>query len=98
MIECCCSEVDGCNVTLTDELRRARKEYQCCECGCLISVGDRHHYYFGTTDGDSFSARTCAPCAGIRRDFFPCGGYFGEMREDFRECMGFDYLEVPDAA
>jgi len=89
---CCCLDVDGFGREIACEIRRARKEHTCCECLQTIKPGDQYEHYRGVYDDDIFTAKTCLPCAGIRRDFFHCGWYYGQMREDFYECNGWDYL------
>jgi hypothetical protein len=94
MMECCCvDDGDFERASLERaEIRRARKAYVCGECDEEISRGERYEYYSGVWEGAWVHYRTCLPCIGIRRDFFPCGYVWGQMREDFRECQGWDYV------
>jgi hypothetical protein len=96
--ECCCLDVDPSDSPTAGhtEERRARKEHTCCECGEAILKGERYEHVTGCWDGHWDTYRTCLPCAAIRRDFFPCGWYYGQMAEDFRECHGWDYRDVPE--
>jgi hypothetical protein len=38
------------------------------------------------------SIKTCIGCRRIRDEHFPNGFVYGEMRQDFYECCGYDYL------
>lgn len=92
MIDCCCVDVDEGVDFDCHAVRKARKAYQCDECNEAIRPGERYEYTSTLYDGDWSCFRTCLPCVGIRRDFFGCGFYYGRMREDFRECQGWDYV------
>lgn len=57
------------------EMRTARKNYICCECGRAISPGDKYEYVAGKWDSGFATHRTCALCVEIR-EAFSCGnGY-----------------------
>lgn len=78
-------------------LRRARKEYRCCECDDTILPGDLHEYVCGRWDGLFATYRTCARCVNIRADYFPDGWLFGSMAESWQEAHGFDYRDgIPE--
>jgi hypothetical protein len=76
---------------------RARKEYDCCECGAPIEKGERHFQATGKWEGDFFSVRQhllcCQTCMVIRDDIqhgncIPFGSlmdYCQEFRLDIRE-------------
>lgn len=65
--------------------RRARKQYKCCECSAPILPGELYQYAVGKSDGDMFTARTCAVCAEIRKAFCCDGWIFGELWESVTE-------------
>lgn len=75
-----------------EEVRRARKEYKCCECGEKILPGDVHGYATGCWEGDWLTYRTCARCQLVADDYFD-GRAFGAMVEYFKEAHGMDYRE-----
>lgn len=49
-----------------EEWRKARKAFQCCECGAPIMVGDRYHYFSGIWDHQPGHYRTCLECSQVR--------------------------------
>jgi hypothetical protein len=90
--DCCCIDVESDRPSvLRQEVRLARQVHTCGECGDLIRPGDSYEYVTGLWDGWWSTYRTCSFCLKIRRDFFPCGFYYERLRDDFRECMGWDY-------
>lgn len=68
------------------EIRTARKQHQCCECGKPISPGDKYEYVVYLFDGRWDADRTCSICKEIR-DCYCCswlrGGVWDTMREYF---------------
>ena len=92
MSECCCICVDDYATVAYDEIRTARKEHRCCECGAKILPKQKYERTGTLFEGQWTTYKTCIPCVGIRRDFFTCGWYYGQMRNDFRECNGWDYV------
>ena len=92
MIECCCIDVDDPVQLARHDIRKARKEHKCEECGEPIAKGQRYEYSSTLFDAMWSHQKTCLPCVGIRRDFFSCGFYYGRLREDFIECQGWDYV------
>lgn len=97
MSGCCCIDVDSPMTFGSETIRIARKDHQCGECPDTIHKGDRYEYVSGMWEDYFDSHKTCWTCFCVRRDFFECGGYFGRVREDFRECYGWDYYDGPDA-
>ena len=71
---------------------RARKQYECGECGDNIPRGGLHEHVTGLVEGDWFSHRTCARCVNVRTDYFDFWNY-GMLAEDFEAAHGFDYRE-----
>lgn len=100
MIECCCIDEDGCGYYPSfSKLRRARKEHKCVECSEPIVVGQKYEHFKGyDSELQKWDEhKTCIPCTLIRRDFFPCGSYVGGMRDEIKECSGFDYVTGEEA-
>lgn len=81
------------------EVRTARKQHTCCECGETIEPGRKYEYVRGKWEDRWSEYKTCARCANVRRDFFNSYVY-GQCVEDFREWHGFDYRDgiPPDFA
>ena len=94
--KCCSVDFYGAELETVSQttMRRARVRHACSECGGSINPDERYEDHSGLVDGEWFRVRTCAPCLGIRRDFFPGGWIYGELVGSFRECMGWDYREV----
>jgi len=58
----------GCLSRYYWELRRARREYRCSQCGVVIKPGELYVYYFGVGMGTNCRverARYCLPCADL---------------------------------
>jgi hypothetical protein len=80
--------------------QRARKGYECYECGRLIPAGERYVYTFSIQDGDTQTYRTHVACEDLRdfirdvacggRGYIPMAGLYEEIRE------AGDYLDVVD--
>jgi len=92
---CCCVVVDDYATILSDTAPVARKPHTCGECGDTIPVGQRYENVAILFESELTRHKTCLPCVWIRRDFFRCGFYYGRLVEDFRECNGWDYRDIP---
>lgn len=66
---CVVMNYDGYSEFTRETFPRARKPYRCDECLGEIPVGAVHQSLVGKSDGDLWTARTCAPCAEIRKAF-----------------------------
>jgi hypothetical protein len=97
---CVWVDIDEGPTAFSEEVRRARKTYRCCECGEEIKPGHLYEYASGKWDGEWGRFRTCARCANVRRDYFKGGWIYGQVVEDFQEAFGFDYRKgiPPDFA
>ena len=95
MTNCICIDVDEeCRVhMLVEKTRRARTEHRCGECDETIAPGDLYLLECGTLEREFFTYKTCARCANVRAEYFPCGWYWGELRRDFKDAHGFDYTK-----
>lgn len=80
----------------SERLARAVMDYRCGECGEAIPRGTLYEYVKGLWDGCWSTHRTCLRCLGVRTDCFRGGWAFGALRDDFRECNGFDYVTEPE--
>jgi hypothetical protein len=94
---CDCSvDIDDCGASCSSTfVRKARKPHTCCECGEVIPVGKKYQEDTGIYDGRAFRYRTCIGCAAIRQHYCPSGWYWGELRNQILECLGFDYTDAP---
>ena len=54
---------------ISDTTPKARKEYQCCLCGEIIPIGEKHVYRFGSDDGDGLSSRMHIECEEAASDW-----------------------------
>jgi hypothetical protein len=79
-----------------EEYPKAKKEYKCCECGENIKPGQKYQKVTGLWDDIWSTYKTCMPCVNIRDRYCPHGFYFGFLREQISECLGFNYTEVPE--
>ena len=76
----------------TIQMRKARKEHICCECGEKIQKGEKYEYVAGCWDGAWDTYKTCFVCLKIR-DGICCGFYiYGTLRETIREEFYLDYV------
>lgn len=67
---------------------RARKQYECCECGAFIQPGDQYRNTFGVWGGQQDTFRTCLPCAELGKVFSHITGHclcFGDLKQDIIE-------------
>ena len=93
---CCCIDDYDPPAFYHDEIRTARKAHVCVECGETVNPGDKYEHVVGKWEGDFNTYKTCEFCLKIRRDFFTCGWIFGGMVENFYDCHGWDYRELPE--
>ena len=76
-----------------EKIVRARKKYECCECGEAIEPGDKYHYAAGRWEDDFEEYRTCILCHRILSDLYWCGYCFGDLRLRLKEDFGIDLVE-----
>jgi hypothetical protein len=89
MSACCCIDVDEpADLSHRREIKRARKEHQCCECRRAIPKGAPYRYETACHDGVWSHYKTCRLCASIRDDRFSCGWYWTRLWADLRYCLG----------
>jgi hypothetical protein len=88
-----------------EQVCKAAKSYQCCECARVISVGELYQYAWGVWNGEPSAFSTCAECFEVReelRDTMPsgyvysdetaCALAFGNLREALAdECREMNY-------
>ena len=71
-----------------DELRTARKEYQCDLCGAKIKVGDKYHRLSGVYDNDFYDVKECLACQPVIKEFCKSNDFVydeGYNEKDVRE-------------
>lgn len=89
--------IDGCDdmyYPFRQEMRKARNDYKCYECGRVIEMGEQYLYSTGLAYGQWDSYRTCAHCKWAA-DWLSltCGGWlFGGVLEDLEEHWTENYL------
>lgn len=97
--ECDCSvdtcDGDPCEFASVKKVT-ARKEHQCCECDRTILKGETYEYVSGVWSGKFSTYKTCLRCIEVREKFCPDGFFFGELKDTIKNCLGFDYTEVPE--
>ena len=93
MSNCICIYVDEVATMLEERTRRARKPHECGECGETIEPGSLYLYEREVFEGNISVHKTCARCANVRKDYFSCGWYWGQLRDDFYDAHGFDYTK-----
>lgn len=70
---------DGCVEFFASDIRKARKENRCRECGGTIAVGAKYEYARGKYEGDFWSQSTCLVCAEIAEAFYCDSRVFGVL-------------------
>lgn len=96
-ISCDCSvEVDDRSDFYQETFPVARKIHKCCECGGNILPKQKYSLVVGKWEGNFKKYRTCMPCYCIRDHYCHFGFYFGRLRETIKECLEFDYTEIPE--
>ena len=96
-ISCDCSvDVDEVAEFYSESYPVAKKAHTCCECKGDINIGDKYHKVTGKWEGNFSTYKTCMTCDNIRNHYCSSGFYFGSLREQIRECVGFDYTKVPE--
>ena len=70
------------------ELRTARKEHTCYECGHHIHAGEQYEYAVGKWDGFFNEAKACSICLEIRAWFCPNGSEYGGLDEALQDGAG----------
>ena len=73
------------------ELRKARKEHRCTECGQPIRFGQQYENVFGVWEGSAWSFKTCEGCCDLRtwvKNNVPCFCWaHGSMLDDAAETI-----------
>lgn len=67
--------------------RKAQKPHICCECRETIKPGKDYWHAVGKSEGDIWTAKTCAVCYEVRRTFV-CGSWeFGGLWQAIRDVL-----------
>lgn len=78
----------------------ARKEWRCEECSGWILPGESYEYTFGKWEGETYEARICQHCVGIRSFVtisVPCFCWtYGAMLEDAKTAIEEAYSRARD--
>jgi len=82
---CICVDIDEYPRVHAMEVRKARKQHWCGECGEAIEIGEEYEHYSGLWDGHWQSHKMCMTCVRIRNSLFSCGWICGEMWNDIHE-------------
>jgi hypothetical protein len=78
----------------SDRIVRAKKPYQCEECGDTIAAGEKYHSVFGVWDHEPGSYKICCNCEKLRSwllelnlpDADCCMGQYGNLYDELVEC------------
>lgn len=81
---CICVDQDNFAEFSNEQIRVARKQYECIECGCQITPGQQYEYVCGKWEDTFCQSRTCLTCARIRKSLFSSWSY-GTMWEDIHD-------------
>lgn len=79
-----CMSDDGDNCDFyTENIRKSRKNYICCECFRPICKGERYQNVFGVWEGQAHTYRTCEHCV-VAQEWLRehCGGFLFTRVED----------------
>jgi len=94
---CTCSIEDYDDYCVSDfykaEVRKARKEHRCGECGTAIAPGDRYEAIRGKSEGDFWTGKVCLICKELRDAFF-CSWMYGHIRDALWEEIDWNGGEV----
>lgn len=101
-MDCACIYVDDYDgpELLEEDIRKARKQHKCYECGRVIKIGEEYERTRGLWEGDWSTYKTCQDCKSLRTAFF-CNGYiYGQVTDDtsthINECAGEISSEILD--
>lgn len=89
--DCSCDDYDPADVCSVKDVR-ARKQHTCCECKRVIERGETYELVKGCWEGCWEVYKTCLGCQRIRQHFCSDGWLFGNLAEQIRECIGFNYV------
>jgi hypothetical protein len=89
---CSCEDGEPVDVWV-HEVRKARKQHRCTDCGGVIAVGVMHNYYRMLYDGIWSTDRRCSACDEKAEAFTiaeGCHAPIGALYETLRECASED--------
>jgi hypothetical protein len=70
-------------IPLSDNIRKARKEYICEECNIPINIRDTYSHEVYIVEGEIMQHRMCMVCRNIRDVLF-CSWCYGLLMDDLR--------------
>lgn len=85
---------DGDNEFYSERIVKAKKPHRCCECQRTIAPSESYEHVSGRSEGDFWTAKTCADCRAIRKALV-CGTWvFGGLWEAIEESVFPEWLRV----
>ena len=91
---CPCSWGDWDPADIYDkQIRKARKEYRCIECGSMIPKGSKYEYIRVLYECRWDTYHTCLPCMNIALSL-GCRLHHG-LQEQFYDMFGWNYTDDP---
>ena len=88
VVECCCIQIDEpAEFYHRQDVKRARKPRNCCECGREIPKGAPYCYETAVFNNVWNAYHTCQLCVSIRDDRFSCGWEWGFLWENLHYCL-----------
>ena len=78
---CISCEIESQASAFWGQVRKARVEHTCSECGETIVVCQQYEYARGIWDNSPATFKTCLPCCEIRESLFCDGFLYGDIWE-----------------
>jgi hypothetical protein len=81
----------------------AGEQWECDECGCIISKRSLYELASGFNDGDHWQTKTCLICAEIAEAFYCNGRWHGRLWDSMEDVITklntacFSRLQTPEA-
>lgn len=92
-------DCDGEAEFISHQVRRARKQHKCYECGCSIEPGTKYEQIFGKWNGDVSHFKTCHLCLEVRTwasISVPCFCWtFGDVLDNVRTLVDEARHDMP---
>ena len=80
---------------INTEIRKAKKEHKCCECGYTIKPGEQYEYVFGLWNVKPDTYKTCERCLDLRENLLQIFGcyYYTQLFDQYREYLSMQFFE-----